>query len=533
MSDGESDANVSDSSDCDSEREVEAEQKTKRTHHRRRNHGQKRKGTTVLRYLQKRMKPAYIMKTLYLGNSSPDLRAKMSIFLRELVNTDFGIILFDELLLPENLQSLYDTVCLFLAFSNVQSTLIRPSSESEFAIKLSQFHLLSSLLTDQIALYFRRFRKYIVEKCRAYSLELSKMTCENPEIREELWQSLMTSQPNDKANLMYMIALSSISNMNRIILGENFVEKANDASKHAIGRRFLLRFIHNDNAFYTTLIFMRKPISPDATFTEYFVMILGYMMSQLLQHLKSYRLVYDTSVLFPIFKETELSMRLSLLIPVAKICCIGEISQRERQTYYQKKLAELCTMIIKAPIDKIGTLKLLLPFSKLQICCDAICAETEFIEDLVNGLYSCVITEFLLSWRLLLNMWRFETIVVCLMKNPIFTQCFGRILDCSGAALENIMELLIATWESPNTDVRDAAAEGMLTKLGLIACLPNHARTRFENRPATIKLVEGFVTLAVSLAEGGTPQQAAFANQLMTHLSSVGIKSHKGTVFLG
>ena len=538
LSDAENDISISDSSESDCESDQESMEmynqipKTRRTVTTlgRSKQGRQHKGMKVLRFLRKRLKPLHITKSVPTVRHSPYLRAKMSILLRTLVNTKFGVTLFDELLLPTNINSLYETVSVLLTLANFPFTLMSPCTEDEFATKLSQFHLLYSLIQDQGAVWFKQFRTYILEKCRRYSLDLSKAVCDNPEIRNELWQSL-TSDGNEKSRLMHMVALSSVLNMNRIVLGSDFVQRANEVSKYRSGQRFLLRFIYNDNAFNTTLMFFRNPVSPDDTYTDYFVTIFAYMMSQLVRHLKSHHLVYDASVLLPLFKETELSNRLSLLLPIARLCCLSEVAQRARQTSYQKKLSELCTKIINSPTDTIGKLKLLLPFSKVSVCAESMVTERAFLELLTRGLYSRTVTEFLLTWKLLSNISQFEPVIVSLMKTPDFTYSFHRMQEGRRDVAENILEFLLSAWDSSSPTIRDAAAQGMLQNLGIFACLPNLASQRFEH-PATKQLVEKFIARAITCTDSSTPNQTTFANQLKTHLTSVGVESRKGTVIL-
>ena len=325
--------------------------------------GKHRKGRLVLRMLRERLTPGNIIKSLFIGKHSPDLRAKMSIFLCSLVNTKFGPKLFDQLLTPKNLDALYETVAYLVALANFQLLLISPSSENEFAVKLSQFHLLSSLLMDTDAVTFLPFRRYIQEKCRMYSLDIGKMIVANPEIREDLWASLMSDTSNDKAKLMNMVALSPVVNFSRLILSSDFLRKGNQVSKFAIGKRFLLRMMYNDNSFNTAFLFVRSPIPEDEPFTDYFIMILRYMIAQLQAHLSDHKLVYETSPLVALFKAGEISHRVTLLPTVATILSTKEVAQRANQTSYQKKLVEICQSVIASDADRVDIMRILCPFT--------------------------------------------------------------------------------------------------------------------------------------------------------------------------
>ena len=496
------------------------------------NTGKHRRGTLVLRHLKNRLTPGNIIKALFIGKNSPDLCAKMSIFLRSVVNTKFGISLFHELLLPANIDSLYETVGYLVALANFQLLLISPSKESEFAIKMSQFHLLSSLLMDNDAVTYQPFHKYLREKCRQYSHELSKMVSDSRKLQEELWKSLMTDEANDRSKLMNMVALSSVLNFKRIILGGDFLRNANRVSKFAVGRRFLLRAIYNENAFNTAMVFLKGEIAPDEPLTDYSVMIMRYMLSQLLRHFIEHNLVYDSSVLFYLFKPGEISHRLALLLPTAKLLCTKEVAQRANQSWYQKNLAGVCQIIISSDTDRIRVMKILLPFAEFSPCAAQICSDKEFVEYLSGALSSVTVTEFLLSWKLLGAVSKFENVVGILMNNETFTKTLGRLADERQDVVVKLIEFLIEMWGSPSRVVREAAANGMLRNIGTIACLPGTASQKFKGSPLTMQLVEKFVAQAIAGITSGTTNQANFGRQLEKHLMSVGVSSRSGAVIL-
>lgn len=477
-------------------------------------HRNHQRETTIEKFLRSKISPEKLLEILPFMKLSPLHFARFSIAITSLLTDSFSERLF-ELIYPNNIQSLYDLTSQFLALSETPVSLISPSTDSSFAISLSQLYLFSSILTYQIGLDDNLFLKLLTNKCRELSINVCK---ELPQHRDELWKSLESDKSNSLSRLMGMIVEIPSSNLSQILLGDDFFVRANKASQFDVGRRFLLRFIYNGKgSVVSTMVISNGGIHIENTFTPFMNIFCSLLVQLLSSYYTNYKICIQGKLLLSVFDEVDVQHFSQFLINTAKLLCDSSLIYNFSTQSYQEKLAKISQKISSSVASYVDIVSCLLPFSKVEKCCCSIVNNDKFISTLFLKLQSSDSTkELLLSWKLMFALTDFEDITLTLLSYESIQKLISTLSNITTPIIvRKFMRFLLKLWNYDSVDVRKMVAKTLTPSLGPIACLINLAPTKFEKYQKTQNLI---IRFRDSVKTTTNDELVGFAQQLATHM---------------